>query len=119
MTRLRSLQDRAAVARAIEENAAKLLLTMGRAGGGEEYHDAHIRWTIGGSPIDYHNAVVHADLAPETADAAIQAVVAKLREHGVPGSWRLTEAMTCQRGWRRRASKMAVMSRAWQSICTR
>jgi GNAT superfamily N-acetyltransferase len=90
---LESLDDRAAAARAIEANAAQLLLTMGRAGAGEEYNDAHIHWTIGGSPIDYHNAVVHADLTPETADAAIQAVVEKLREHGVPGSWHLTEAM--------------------------
>jgi GNAT superfamily N-acetyltransferase len=93
MTRLHTLEDRAVVARTIEDNAAQLLLTMGRAGGGEEYHDTQIHWTIGGSPIDYHNAVVHANLTPETADSAIQAVVAKLREHGVPGSWHLTDAM--------------------------
>jgi GNAT superfamily N-acetyltransferase len=90
---LASLDDRTAVARAIEENAAQLLLTMGRAGGGEEYRDDHLHWTIGGSPIDYHNAVVHADLTTATADAAIQMVVEKLREKTVPGSWHVTEAM--------------------------
>lgn len=90
---LTSLSDRALVARAIEENAAQLLLTMGRAGGGEEYRDAHIHWTIGGSPIDYHNAVVHAQLTAETVHTAITGVVAKFREHNVPGSWHLTEAM--------------------------
>lgn len=91
---LTSLTDRARVARAIEENAARLLLTMGQAGGGEEYRDSHLHWTIGGSPIDYHNAVVHADLTPQSADAAIASVVAKFREHNVPGSWHLTAAMT-------------------------
>ncbi len=91
---LTTLDDRARVARAIEQNAAGLLLAMGRAGGGEVYADAHLRWTIGGSPIDYHNAVFHAELTPETADAAIERVIAKFREHNVPGSWHLTEAMT-------------------------
>lgn len=80
--------------RSIEENAARLLLAMGRAGGGEEYRDAHIHWTIGGSPIDYHNAVVRADLTEATADAAIAQVIAKFREHNVPGSWHVSEAMT-------------------------
>lgn len=93
MNSLNSVQDRAAVARAIEENAAQLLLAMGRAGGGQEYQDAAIHWIIGGSPIDYHNAVVHANLTAANVDAAIESVVAKLREHGVPGAWHLTETM--------------------------
>ena len=91
---LESLADRAEVARGIEVNAAALLLMMGRAGGGEEYRDANIHWTIGGSPIDYHNAVVRADLTDANADAAIDGVIGKFREHNVPGSWHLTEAMT-------------------------
>lgn len=90
---LTSLGDRQVVARAIEANAAELLLTMGRAGGGEEYRSEHLVYTIGGSPIDYHNAVVHANLTPETADAAVRMIVGKLREKNVPGTWHLTEAM--------------------------
>lgn len=93
MALLMSLDDRVAVARAVEENAAQLLLAMGRAGGGEEYHDSRIHYTIGGSPIDYHNAVVRADLTEANADAAIAGIIAKFRERGVPGSWHLTEAM--------------------------
>ena len=39
---------------AIEANAAELLMRMGAAGGGEQREDPSLRWTIGGSPIDYH-----------------------------------------------------------------
>ncbi len=44
--------------RAIEDNAAELLMAMGTAGGGTQRETSDVRWTIGGSPIDYHNAVV-------------------------------------------------------------
>ena len=47
-----------ALIRAIEENTAAFLLALGRAGGGEERDDSEITWTIGGSPLSYHNAVV-------------------------------------------------------------
>ncbi len=36
----------------IEANGAAFLMEMGRAAGGEQ-RDDHLRWTIGGSPIDY------------------------------------------------------------------
>ncbi|MFL5804666.1 MAG: GNAT family N-acetyltransferase [Roseiflexaceae bacterium] len=81
------------VIRAIEENAAEFLLALGRAAGSEERNDSSIQWTIGGSPIDYHNCVVRANLTPETADQAIQAVLARLRAYNVPGSWHLGPAM--------------------------
>jgi ribosomal protein S18 acetylase RimI-like enzyme len=58
---------------AIEENTAAFLLALGRAGGGEERDDTEITWTIGGSPLSYHNAVVRANPTPETADEAILA----------------------------------------------
>jgi hypothetical protein len=42
----------------IETNFVEFLLSMGRAGGAVERLDDEIAWTIGGSPIGYHNAVV-------------------------------------------------------------
>lgn len=83
----------AALAAAIEENGAEFLMAMGRAGGGEE-RDDQLRWTIGGSPIDYHNAVVAAHLDVADADVAIAASLVSMRAHGVPGSWHLGPGMT-------------------------
>jgi hypothetical protein len=69
--------------RAVEANNVELLLSMGRAGGGEE-RDDRLTWTIGGSPIAYHNCVVRASLAPDQADDAIAASQALMRAKGVP-----------------------------------
>jgi GNAT superfamily N-acetyltransferase len=77
---------------AIEANTAEFLLTLGSAGGGETRDDA-VRWTIGGSPLDYHNAVVAAQLDEDSADGVIAESIAKLREHGVPGSWHVGPSM--------------------------
>lgn len=76
------------VVRAIEENAADLLMAMGAAGGGVQREDAAARWTIGGSPIDYHNAVVRA-----AGEQVIAESLAELRNHGVPGSWHVGPSM--------------------------
>src|SRR5262249_35018101 len=81
------------LARAVEENGAAFLLALGRAGGGEERDDPQIQWVLGGSPIDYHNAVVRARLAPEQADAAIAASIERLRARGVPGTWHVGPSM--------------------------
>jgi GNAT superfamily N-acetyltransferase len=78
-----------ALIHAIEENTAAFLLTLGRAGGGEERADSEITWTIGGSPLSYHNAVVRANLTPQTADAAILASRERMSTHDVPGSWHI------------------------------
>jgi ribosomal protein S18 acetylase RimI-like enzyme len=56
---------------------------MGRLGGGVERSDDLVHWTVGGSPIGYHNAVVRcssASVVPEFAAAL----------GGLPGSWHLT-----------------------------
>jgi GNAT superfamily N-acetyltransferase len=79
--------------RAIEENAAELLLRMGAAGGGEQRDDAKVRWTIGGSPIDYHNAVVAADLSDDEADHVIVESIRRFEANGVPGSWHVGPSM--------------------------
>jgi GNAT superfamily N-acetyltransferase len=87
-----------ALVHAIEENCAEFLLAMGRAGGGEE-RDAppgeggRLQWTIGGSTLAYHNAVVRADLTPDQADAAIDASIERFRALGVPGSWHVGPSM--------------------------
>lgn len=82
-----------APAEAIEANGAEFLLAMGRAGGGSERSDDRLAWTIGGSPIDYHNAVVRADLGASDADAAIAASIAELRAYGLPGTWHVGPSM--------------------------
>jgi hypothetical protein len=58
---------------AIEANTTDFLLALGRAAGSEERNDADIQWIIGQSPVDYHNAVVRANLPPDRDDAAISA----------------------------------------------
>jgi GNAT superfamily N-acetyltransferase len=83
----------AALARAIEANAAASLLSLGRAGGGDERDAGGLCWTIGGSPLAYHNAVVRAELDPDRADGAIVASMAALRARGVPGSWHVGPSM--------------------------
>jgi GNAT superfamily N-acetyltransferase len=83
----------AEIARAVEENEIAFLLALGRAGGGEERDDRELTWTIGGSPIGYHNCVVRADLQGERADAAILASQKLLRAKGVPGSWHVGPSM--------------------------
>jgi GNAT superfamily N-acetyltransferase len=77
----------------IEENGAELLLALGRAIGAEERDDGRVSWTIGNCPIDYHNAVVRADLPPERADQEIEASLERMRTHGVPGSWHVRPSM--------------------------
>src|SRR2546421_11094781 len=83
----------AAILHAIEQNMVAFLLTLGRAAGSEERHDAQIHWTIGGSPIAYHNCVVHAALPAEAVDAAILASVERFRAYGVSGSWHVGPSM--------------------------
>lgn len=80
--------DDAELVRAIEDNAAELLMAMGAAGGGEQRDDAGAQWTIGGSPIDYHNAVVAA-----SRDDVVAESLAVLKKHNAPGSWHVGPAM--------------------------
>lgn len=89
------LEDRSttSLVKAIEENAVEFLLALGRAGGAEERNEPQIQWVIGGSPIDYHNAVVRADLAPGVADEVIVASRERMRARGVPGTWHVGPAM--------------------------
>ncbi|MFG1817294.1 GNAT family N-acetyltransferase [Kribbella sp. NPDC049174] len=77
--------------RAIEENAAELLMAMGAAGGGVQRDDGTVRWTIGGSPIDYHNAVVAADLTSD--DNVIAESIQLMNQYAVPGSWHVGPSM--------------------------
>ncbi len=81
------------LARAIEENGAEFLLALGRAVGAELRDDGRVSWTVGNCPIDYHNAVVGAELSPEEADREIEASLERMRAHGVPGSWHVGPSM--------------------------
>ena len=82
------------VAALIESNVAAFLLQMGAAGGGHERADGRATWTVGGSPIGYHNAVVRFDV-DDMAYAAdlIGAFHEELRTRGLPGSWHVTPTM--------------------------
>jgi GNAT superfamily N-acetyltransferase len=89
---LGGLSDGAAVA-AIEENGAGFLLALGRAAGAEERDDGRVRWVIGNCPINYHNAVVAADLSVGEADGVIGESMESMRARGVPGSWHVGPSM--------------------------
>jgi ribosomal protein S18 acetylase RimI-like enzyme len=78
---------------ALEENGAEFLLEMGRAGGGGERNRDGLQWIVGGSPLDYHNAVVRASLSEEDCDEEIMAFQAVLAGKGVPGAWHLGPSM--------------------------
>jgi GNAT superfamily N-acetyltransferase len=82
-----------ALTRAVEENEIEFLLVLGRAGGGEEHDDEAVHWTIGGSPIGYHNAVVRAQLDENDANEVIVASRELMRTHGIPGSWHVGPSM--------------------------
>jgi ribosomal protein S18 acetylase RimI-like enzyme len=77
----------------IERNVAEFLLAMGRAGGGEQRLDREVGWTIGGSPIGYHNAVVRCAADDHTAPALVDEWLAHLRRRRLPGSWHLAPSM--------------------------
>ncbi|WP_222124140.1 GNAT family N-acetyltransferase [Microbacterium paludicola] len=84
--------DDAALTQALERNTAELLLRMGDAGGGHRRSDA-VSWTLGGSPLDYHNAVVAADLDAQSVEAAIRESLDTLRHARLPGSWHVGPSM--------------------------
>lgn len=78
-----------ALIHAIEENTQKFLLELGRTGDGEERDEEEIQWIIGGSPIDYHNCVVRAEMAEEKVDQTIESVKQRLQAHHMPGTWHI------------------------------
>ena len=77
----------------VESNFAEFLLGMGRAGGGVERSDAEITWTVGGSPIDYHNAVVRCRAPEARAAGLVNDWRSELLGRSLPGSWHLTPSM--------------------------
>lgn len=81
------------VATLIESNVSEFLLLMGRAGGGTERADEEITWTIGGSPIGYHNAVVSCDASKARGTELVEQWRAELLARPLPGSWHLTPSM--------------------------
>jgi ribosomal protein S18 acetylase RimI-like enzyme len=81
------------VAALIESNVSEFLLSMGTAGGGVERADEEITWTVGGSPIDYHNAVVRCHASEARAAGLVEEWRAELRTRSLPGSWHLTPTM--------------------------
>src|SRR2546423_5148369 len=77
----------------IESNVADFLLAMGKIGGGGERADDEITWTVGGSPIGYHNAVVRCGASPTRGRALVEEWRTELRARSLPGSWHLSPTM--------------------------
>jgi GNAT superfamily N-acetyltransferase len=77
----------------VEANEVQFLMALGRAGGGEEREDGEVTWTIGGSPIAYHNCVVRAELSGARVDAVIAQSQYLMLAKGVPGSWHVGPSM--------------------------
>jgi len=77
----------------IESNVTEFLLSMGKVGGGSERAEREIAWTIGGSPVGYHNAVVRCDASEMRATELVDEWRRELRTRSLPGSWHLTPAM--------------------------
>jgi ribosomal protein S18 acetylase RimI-like enzyme len=77
----------------IEANVDELLLSMGDAGGGSRRVDDEIAWTVGGSPIGYHNAVVRCAASDARGGDLVEEFRSELLERSLPGSWHLTPAM--------------------------
>jgi GNAT superfamily N-acetyltransferase len=77
----------------VEANVRAFLLEMGRVGGGVERADAEVVWTVGGSPIGYHNAVVACAVSSDRADAVIDEWAGELDRRGLAGSWHLSPSM--------------------------
>jgi ribosomal protein S18 acetylase RimI-like enzyme len=77
----------------IESNVAEFLLIMGKIGGGRERADDEITWTVGGSPIGYHNAVVRCGASQTRGRALVEEWRTELRARSLPGSWHLSPTM--------------------------
>jgi hypothetical protein len=77
----------------IESNVAEFLLTMGMIGGGSQRVDDEITWTVGGSPIGYHNAVVRCDAPRSRGRALVEEWRTELSSRSLPGCWHLSPTM--------------------------
>ncbi len=77
----------------IEANFVEFLLSMGRAGGAVERLDDEIAWTIGGSPIGYHNAVVRCTASEGRSGLLVEEWRDALTQRSLPGSWHWTPGM--------------------------
>ena len=89
---------------------------MGRAGGAVERLDDEIAWTIGGSPIGYHNAVVRCTASEGRSGFLVEEWRDALRQRSLPGSWTGPQGciLTISRVffWTR-ASKTGAMNLRW------
>jgi hypothetical protein len=79
--------------RLIEENVDGFLLDMGTTGGGSLRDDDLVTWTVGGSPIGYHNAVVRCSARGGDSGLVVEEWLDELRRRNLPGCWHWIPAM--------------------------
>jgi hypothetical protein len=69
------------------------MLEMGETGGGETRADHEVSSTVGGSPRDYHKAIVRLEATPTRAEALITEWRALLNARHLPGIIHVTPSM--------------------------
>jgi ribosomal protein S18 acetylase RimI-like enzyme len=81
-----ALSSRALVP-ALETNMYEFFMAWGRTSRGELYQGTDLIQVITGLPVALLNGISGAQLTPETADAAIEASVARVTSYKVPAYW--------------------------------
>lgn len=94
MTDIPRTIDPSTIAGSIEANLNAYLLSYGSLPGGSVHDSSDVVWADSGVPVTTFNSAVQASLTPETADAAIESVIAHFRERSLPFTWHVGPSST-------------------------
>jgi GNAT superfamily N-acetyltransferase len=89
MTDIVQKLDLATIANTIETNINAYLLSFARLPGARLNDDGQVVWLDSGLADPNFNSVVHANLTPETAGSAIEAVLSHFRQRSLPLTWHI------------------------------